>query len=218
MNDGTREGDPDWVTERLIDDVVRGTHPAGDPVADLLAAAATPDLDRALAREHAAVAAFQAAGPTRPTRRLRPWPLLRAISIATLTAVTVGSIAMAADRSVLPLFPHRDPHPPSHPIAPRPPRLPSPTTDPTPTTTDPEATSGGSPATAVTSPVQNQPVRKGRRLGQVSARRAHRRVQVGPQQRRSPPSPGPHGVGRRHVASSAVNRHAERCRRRQGRA
>jgi hypothetical protein len=107
MSDSTAERYPGAdAAERLLDGAARGDDQASDPLAALLVAAATPDRDRALADEAAAVAMFRAA--QRPAPNLGHRRTVRAAAAAALAAVTLGGVAVAADPAGLPLPPFHD--------------------------------------------------------------------------------------------------------------
>jgi hypothetical protein len=104
MSDSTAERYPGAdAAERLLDGAACGDAPAGDPLAALLVAAATPDRDRALAGEEAAVAMFRAF--QRPAPNVGHRRTVRAAAAAALAMVALGGVAVAADRAGLPLLP-----------------------------------------------------------------------------------------------------------------
>lgn len=122
-------------TEGLLDAAARGDDPAGDPLAALLTAAATPDPGDALAGEDAAVAEFRAAGRPAPARWRRA---VRAAAATALAALALGGVAVAADHAGLHLPGH---HPtPPHPTSPGTPHNPTPHSVAPPVGTDTPAT------------------------------------------------------------------------------
>ncbi|GDY32288.1 hypothetical protein [Gandjariella thermophila] len=111
MTDDTPHQDPDRI-DSLLKAAARGDPATTDSLAELLAAAATPDRERALAGEERMLAEYQAAAPPTagPARNHR---VLRATVAATLAALSLCGIAAAAQH----------PQPPASPVRPQPPSV-----------------------------------------------------------------------------------------------
>ncbi|MFE0590728.1 hypothetical protein [Micromonospora echinospora] len=140
---------PDETAERLLDTAAAGVDPPDEPVARLLAAAATSARPGELAGEDAALAAFRAARTQRPAPASPPRPRRTARAVAWLAGLTVVATAGVAVATV---DLHRSDPPPAPP-APTTPAPAPPETAPTPTRTP----SGATGATA--SPSREQPRR-----------------------------------------------------------
>jgi hypothetical protein len=96
------------MDRKTAESLLRGDHPHGHPLADLLSAAKAPATDRELAGEAAAMAAFRAAAhspaPALPRRRNPMLKLLtiKVAAVAFATTATVGGVAVAASTGALP--------------------------------------------------------------------------------------------------------------------